>query len=172
MSPRRFQKQWLVIALLLIGGTLHLVSALPHLPEPVATHFGMGGRPNGWMSQRGLILFELVLVALITLSIAGTDQLIRRLPLRLLNLPHKEYWFAPDRREATLRRLSGLTLWTLAWSLVLVIAVNHLLILAHRAEGGPRLSEATFLAVVGVWVLGLLALMWRMYRLMPAPPRG
>ncbi|MDQ3265097.1 MAG: DUF1648 domain-containing protein [Myxococcota bacterium] len=170
MSPRRFEKPWLVITLLVVGGTVHLASALPQLPDPVATHFGVGGRPNGWMSQRGLILFELLLVALITLCFAGTDQLFRRLPLKLLNLPHKEYWFAPQRREATLQRLTGLMLWTLAWSLVLVIAVNQLLILAHRAEGGPRLAEGAFLGVLGVWVLGLLASIWRLYRLLPAPP--
>ena len=48
---------------LLAASVLLSVLAYPHLPERVATHWGLDGEPDGWSSPLGAVLFAPLLVA-------------------------------------------------------------------------------------------------------------
>src|SRR5690349_13033715 len=84
---------------------LRLALVIDRLPERVASHFNLGGLPDGYQSKHVFVwtsvLLELVLLTLLLLLPA----LIARVPVRSVNLPHKEYWFAPERRAETEARL-------------------------------------------------------------------
>lgn len=81
------------------------------LPARVATHFDKQGQADGWMprdshtiTQAGISVFVAGLFYALTL-------VLRRLPDRFINLPHREYWLAPERRVATLAWLGAMLLW-------------------------------------------------------------
>lgn len=90
----------------------------------------------------------------------------RRAP-DLINLPHKEHWFAPEQREASLQRLathvSGLGV-----QLCLLVAGLYAWPIAE-AQFGPLPPEAGW---AGAGALGLLFLSWvrAQFRLFPKPP--
>lgn len=71
------------------------------LPERVATHFGMDGRPNDWMTRETHVRFTILAGLGIPAFILGIFALIRHMGDGALNIPHKDYWLAPERRDQT-----------------------------------------------------------------------
>jgi serine/threonine-protein kinase len=147
------QRHAALVAFVLICGVLALDVAhyLPLVPDPLASHFGFSGRPNGWTTHFRMIAGLAVLVLLFAAIFAATF-FFRRIPDGLINVPNKTYWLAPERREATLLYVSG---W-LRWFLVLTLAFLTLVVgLTFRANlhTPPQLS----VAALGVLIIYLAA---------------
>jgi hypothetical protein len=87
----------LFAGLYLAHGALLLVSAAS-LPERVATHFDRHGIPNGWMGIRDYVTFSLLFGAGFPLFIVAVSWAVRFAPGGL-NVPHRQYWLGPERRE-------------------------------------------------------------------------
>ncbi|MFI5356807.1 MAG: DUF1648 domain-containing protein [Opitutales bacterium] len=73
-----------------------------HLPMRVASHFDAAGRANDWMSRDAHLGFQAGLALFLGLLFGAIGALPPRLPDSLINLPHREYWLAPQRRAASL----------------------------------------------------------------------
>ncbi len=71
------------------------------LPERVATHFGLHGEPNGWMQKPSAVMVMGGFGLGLPLLTVVLSFLVRFVPADLVNLPHREYWLAPERRDAT-----------------------------------------------------------------------
>ena len=147
------QRHAALVAFVFICGVLALDVAhyLPLVPDPVASHFGFSGRPNGWTTHFRMIAGLAVLVLLFAAIFAATF-FFGRIPDRLINVPNKPYWLAPERREATLLYVS---VW-LRWFLVLTLAFLTLVVgLTFRANlhTPPQLS----VAALGVLIIYLAA---------------
>jgi serine/threonine-protein kinase len=158
-----------VLGALLLGWWLHLRSFLPRLPERIATHFDGAGRPNGWMTRAGLGSFDFRFLAFVLAVVIGSALLIRVLPVKLINIPNRDHWFAPERRRQSHARLLGHMLWFACLMVAFLIGVNHLVFLTNLQPAGARLSGTgmvallvSFLAVLVVWTV-------RLYRLFPKP---
>jgi uncharacterized membrane protein len=141
-------------------GLVALVTAtLDQLPERVASHFGLDGLANGWMSRGGYVAF----VCLIPLGVAavffGASALIRRLPAAWVNIPCREYWLAPERRAATAVFLRNRLGWMLCLIVVLFAELHVLTVLANRTVparlpmAGFALCLAAFVGSVLVWTV-------------------
>jgi serine/threonine-protein kinase len=168
---RRRLPQWLVLSALLGLGAAQLAHFLPRMPERIATHFGADGMPNGWMTRTGFVVFELGILSFMATVIVGSGLLARRRP-DLVNVPNKDYWFAPERRVAGAYRLLRHMLWLLCGIVGFFIAVNQLVFDANRpvGEGGGRLSTEGLLWAMGGSILGLLLWIGRLYMLFRRPP--
>lgn len=166
----RLRAQGVVLITLLALGAAQLIHFIPQMPERIATHFGRGGYPNGWMTHTGFIAFEVAMLAFLTATMVGSALVMRILPARLINVPHRDYWFAPERRREASSRLLNHMLWLVNGIWAFFIAINHLLFVANQAEGGPRLPEKPFIWLLVLAVLALAAWMWRMLVLFRRPP--
>lgn len=140
------------------------VAVWSRLPERIAVHFDASGVPNGWSSRSGLFLS---IAALMALFVAGylAAGLVVRLPDRLINLPRKAYWLAPERREDTLDWLASWSRWflvvTLAflvWTLMAVLDANLVV--------PPRLSlPGWFIGGFAVLAAAIISrVFWRFFR--------
>ncbi|HSD59392.1 MAG TPA: DUF1648 domain-containing protein [Burkholderiales bacterium] len=126
--PRRIL--WLLAAAALLQIAWHY----PQLPAKVASHFDGQGRPNGWMSRDGFFLLYGAMLAL-QLAIFGTGfRILRRLPDRMFNLPHRDYWLAPERRNETLDYLETWGLWFGCAVLALLLGIFQLAIDANLKQ--------------------------------------
>ncbi|MDE2489499.1 MAG: DUF1648 domain-containing protein [Elusimicrobia bacterium] len=83
----------------------------PLLPDRVASHFGLSGAPDGWMPKRAFVGFEVGVVLLLGAALLAASRSLSRRTNERLNLPHKDYWLAPERREATLAYFREFFLW-------------------------------------------------------------
>jgi hypothetical protein len=83
----------------------------PLLPARVASHFALSGAPDGWMSKRAFAGFQVGVVLLLGAALSAASTRLERRGDAGLNLPHKDYWLAPERRAGTMAWLRGFFLW-------------------------------------------------------------
>ena len=109
-----------------IVAAIYFWSEYAQLPDIVASHFNARGVANGWQTKSTFLSFFAGAVALASFLAYGVPFLISKMPLELINLPHREYWLAPERRDETLALLGGTFAWFSCGVLVVVTtAVNY-----------------------------------------------
>ena len=159
----------LFLALLVLAGAF-VKSTSAGLPAVVASHFGPGGVANGFMGKGTYEVFMLALVVGVPALAAFSARLLRNMPADFVNLPHRQYWLAPERRAATFESLSSLTLW-FAMALAVFLSYCHWLVVRAHATQPPELPETWFLAGLGLFGTFTLAWLFVLFRRFGRPPR-
>lgn len=107
------------------------------------------------MSRSGyttfIVLFGLGLPAF-TIAVG---YLTRFLPASMVNVPHRDYWLAPQRRPETSAFLLNHCLWLACLELGFVAGMHHLTIQANR--GTPvQMPASALLTVLAIFLAGLV----------------
>ncbi len=158
MPPRPI---WLFFLATLLVAALHLSWSYNQLPAEVATHFNASGEADGWSSRNGFAITYIVLIAAMAGIFAGLVFLLPRLPVSTISLPNRDYWLAPERREATWRRLGEFLLLIGGGTNLFNVMVMHLTVQANRQpevqlSGWFWLLFTAFMVFVFAWVGWLL----------------
>ncbi len=156
MDDPRFPKT--VFLLMLLAGLLEWGRYYPRLPEKMAAHFNFEGLPNGWMPKDVFFLLMLV-VAVGSASIIAflSPRIIASRPDNQINLPHKDYWLAPARREATFRFIAAQMGWFGCAVLFVLLFGTYLAIQANLSPDF-RFDNATMIKVMAGFLF--LTLLW------------
>ncbi|MBL9162829.1 MAG: DUF1648 domain-containing protein [Planctomycetaceae bacterium] len=131
-----------------------MVATYARLPERVASHFGANGVANGWMSRDGYVWFMVGAVTFTSLLLVGLCGSVRFLPASLVNIPRRDYWLAPERRDETGRVLARFGLLMAGLESLFFLAI-HLLVVVANESNPVRLSNdvwwllVAFLAATG-----------------------
>ncbi len=127
-----------------------MLATWPWLPELV-------GAPREALPRHQYLALMLGTAVLLPwLAIRGSLLLARHAPA-LLNMPNKDYWLAPERREQTLAQLDErLAVLSLGLALLCAGVHGHVLLRAH--PGWPQVPDAVWIA--GGVALGLAFLAW------------
>lgn len=162
-SKRLFQL--LLIALALVAW-VQVPLSLDQLPALIATHFDGAGNPNGWMTPKQLLLFWSGLIGFMVATFLGTPILTSRLSDRWINLPRKDYWLAPERRQQTLDRVAVFGLAAGCVCMAFLVVTIRLLLRANL-DGTQHLDGHFIwytLAFVALLVASSIAFTARFYR--------
>jgi uncharacterized membrane protein len=131
-----------------------LVATLSLLPDPVATHFAMGGRANGWMTRGGYLAFAL-----------GFNVMMPWLVFVLAGIVAPRYRSTPGAAgadRAANPQGSAAAMRGFAAALALLVAIlataMHVVLIEANAKAPPTLDERLFFIVLGVFVAGLLGI--------------
>jgi serine/threonine-protein kinase len=148
-----------------------LVQALvyyPQLPERVASHFDGGGRPNGWSAKPGFFAINFGIIAVLALLFVLLPRTLGRVPLAMVSLPNRDYWFSPERREGTLGFIRDQMSWLGTATVALMVGMMEVTIRANlRPE--PVLSPvfiwifAGFLVFMAVWTIRFVSRFTRVH---------
>lgn len=124
---------------------------LPRLPETVVSSFELDGRAGGWSSRTAFLATYLVSVAITAASFLALPVLLRRFDGRGLNIPHADYWLAPERLEATIDHIARQLLW---FGLVTVafLGWTHQLVILANLNGTERMAAGPFWAGLGAFL--------------------
>jgi uncharacterized membrane protein len=136
------------------------------LPPNMASHFGMAGQPNGYMSRSGFFLFYAIVCGGTVALLVSVPIWLRWMPTSLVNLPNREYWLTPERREATLARLGGWMAWFCVAMTVFMAAILELVLRVNLER--TALPTPAFLIALGAFfavVIALLVVLYRQFRL-------
>jgi hypothetical protein len=151
---------------LIVFAVVFVIYTTAYFPDRVATHFSGDNQADGWMSRKGYLLFVLAFVigAPLLLSL-GLSTLPRRFP-QWTNVPHRDYWLAPLRRNESLQFLSahGKRLGCLV--VMLMLGMHYTLLLANHMHP-PQLPVSTFSSILFGFVLALIWWIVRLYRRFP-----
>jgi len=121
----------IIWSVLLLGAAADLAVHYPRLPEKVATHFNGAGQADGWGARQNLLWSWLFSVVMAPALILGCTAALHYLPARWINVPHREYWLAPERLPYT-RAVVGAMLQRVGMALFVFMALlNHVIMRAN-----------------------------------------
>jgi uncharacterized membrane protein len=144
---------YVVLLALMALSLAHVAVYYPMLPAKVASHLDLEGRVDGWMGK-GAFLAVYVGTALGTaLLMLLVGLLLPRMPNSMINLPHKDYWLAPERKQATLAFFSGYFAWFACVTLAFLIACFHM---CFAVSLGRELPVWLFPVMLGVYLVTTL----------------
>lgn len=134
------------------------------LPAQVAWNFNFSGEPIAFASRGTYLLILLVLTVgvplLVRLSLVGW---VRRRGDSLM-IPHRDYWFDAERRDATLAYLVRQTAW-IAAGFALFFLLGHLFDLRANRLDPPHQAPDEYLnfiaGMVAVCLLWAACIAWR-----------
>jgi hypothetical protein len=125
------------------------------LPEFPAAHFGAGGTPNAFMTRKGYLAFMYVFVTVVPMFVSLLPALVGRRWPHALNIPNRDYWLAPERREDSLATVESRTRW-LAGAMIVFTCFIHWLVVQANAAMPQRLDEAQFMVGLGIFALFII----------------
>ena len=144
-----------ILLLVFIGQTVYFY---PQLPETIASHFDAGGQANGFMSKFGFIVFEVILLSILLAIFLSAAKLLTKMPDSMINLPNKDFWLAPERRERTLAVFGDFFAWLSVALTAMFIAVNYLVLNANLMEKDPNPRQ--FWIVLGLFFASVAVLIF------------
>jgi len=153
---------WLLLGIVLAGAAF-IAATSGALPPRVATHFGAGGAANGWMPRHGYTWTMTALQVVLPLVLFGALGQLPKRAERYVNLPHRDYWLAPERRAATVATLRGYGAAMGMVTALFLIAV-HAAILDANSHAPPRLDVPMFIGGLAAFVVALVVVGASMFR--------
>ena len=90
------------------------------------------------------------------------------MPVSLINLPHKDYWLALERKEESLRFLEREMEWMGVMTVGFIALVLHLAIRANLVPD-RRLENGAFVTLLVVFLVATTGWIVRLYRRFPSP---
>jgi hypothetical protein len=151
----------LLVGLLVLAlAVLRVLAVWDELPRRMASHFGLNGHPDAWTSRgRFFATYALIVVGVVGLLLL-LPWLLRSLPAAFVNIPHRHYWLAPERRSFTLGKLAWLLRWVALAVALLLFGILELTLRANLDRAplgtGSWWILGAFLAFMTAWVLVLL----------------
>ena len=139
-----------------------------NLPNRIATHFNVRGRPDGWMDKTKATWLMVALQLGLPWLLVGMGEVIRYLPTSLINIPRREYWLHTDRREASLAYIRSWIGWVAIAVLLFMMSIGHLTYVAN-VRGAP-LNVIVFGSLLVLYLIGIMLLVVAMVRRFTVPP--
>lgn len=146
-------------ALLFAGGAavfvVSLVVAGNLFPRRVPIHFDLGGDPDQWLARTdALVLFAIIGLAgglVFGVLAAGAT----RIPVRMFNVPDRDWWAATPEREAELRQRMRTDMFAFGGGFLLFLAVLTALTVRASRMVRPHL-DGWFVAALVLFVASVL----------------
>jgi len=137
---------------------LMLAYYYPRMPQRMAAHFAADGHVNGWQPRESFFLLAVLMNALSAVITFFAPWQIASTPNARINLPNRDYWLAPERREATMRYIASTMAWFGCGALFVLISGTFLALRANLAPD-HRFNSEGMLTVIGAFLLSLMFLM-------------
>jgi len=151
-----------VLLLLAAVAAIQMTHYYPLLPERLAVHFGSSGEADGWSSKGEFMVLFGAVEAFFVLFGVGLALALDRIPVALINVRHKDYWFAPEKREESLEFLKNQILWMETATLGFFVAMAQFIFSGNLGDTPPRLSGdfwyvlVAFIAVISWFSLRIV----------------
>jgi uncharacterized membrane protein len=158
MIMRRLSLTLFLVLLALNVG--HAIYYYPQLPEKVASHFGPSGRPDGWSTRTDFITFYLGVAGILAVVFLGISFGLSKIPVSLVNLPNKDYWFAEERKQKTIDFMFSYLLGYASATLLLLLDTFNQCFQVNlgKAETLPHfmLSMGLYIGFTTLWLARLI----------------
>jgi uncharacterized membrane protein len=155
MGNTRFPNS--IFVMLVVVAAVQLNYYAQRLPDVVGSHFGTSGSASAWQTKMALFMVELAVIVVATIVSFAVPRLITAMPASAINLPNKEFWLSPERREETFLFLRAQMAWFGCALLAFLLFVMELVFRANLLTP-PRLNNAVFVPALLAFVA--FSVMW------------
>lgn len=131
------------------------------LPDRVAIHFGFSGNADGFSSKTFSAIFNIGIIVFITALFMGIRWSLSKVPDSMLNIPNKEYWLTPERRDFTLIYNGDLLIWIGATTNIFLILISLLVNWANI--NGQDSIGAEFWILLIIYLFLIFFAVYKMY---------
>jgi Protein of unknown function (DUF1648) len=138
-----------------VGAAVFVAVTCRSMPPLVASHFGSGGVPDGFMPRNVYVLFMLGFVIAMPVLMVYLTWFRMGRPGMSINLPHREHWMAPVRRDATIAYLRERVM-QFGILLLSFLSYGHWLVIRANASRPVMLEQAWFLGGIAVFLVATL----------------
>lgn len=151
-----------------IAALLHMAWWYGKLPDIVPSHFDLQGNPDDTM-EKSSYMVVMVAVHLFLVAFFGLiSYLMPKSPASLFNIPNKEYWLEPERRDTTVREMQCLLMGIATLTMIFLGVLFHLssqVAVKQRATISPE-----FMWLLGVYLAATIGIaIWSLWKYrMPA----
>ena len=91
-----------ILATFLIAAAAQAVYYYPQLPDKIPSHITVTGEVDDYMVKSTFFILMLSTIFGTAVFLTLGSLLVLTKAPQLVNLPHKEYWFAPERKQETI----------------------------------------------------------------------
>jgi serine/threonine-protein kinase len=136
------------------GGAAFIIATAGDLPLQVGSHFTRGDQPNAWTPRDTYVAIIVDAATLLPLFLV---TLITRLPRvfpSAVNIPNRDYWLAPERRERSLATLADFG-WAFGCLLTLFIVGVHWVVVSAHTSAPTQLPDRPFQALIGGFIAAM-----------------
>ncbi|HTR58430.1 MAG TPA: DUF1648 domain-containing protein [Casimicrobiaceae bacterium] len=156
----RYFAPMLLVALCAAGAAI-LYATADSLPAVVASHFDLAGYANRTMSRGSYLLLISLLMFGLPLLVVELNIILPRFVPRLLRIPARDYWLAPEHRDETLASIatSGAFIGCLITAFIIAL---HLLVVEANSRTPARIDRNALWMLLGIFVLAMLG--WQFFR--------
>lgn len=117
------------------------------MPESIASHFAKGGLVNAWQSKTAFYATELAIIVVATIIAFGVPRIVAAMSSSLINLPNKDFWLSPERREQTGSYFGAQFAWLGCALLAFLLFVMELVSRANLRKP-PQLDTSAFVPAI------------------------
>ncbi len=161
--------RWIFALLVLISIALPLYF-YPQLPARTASHFNLHGQVDGWNTRTTFVGFQIGISLFLTLTTLGIIWLIKHASSELINIPNKQYWLTPERKQYAYGIIELYLLWMMNLTFFLLLVVFYLVTLFNLKRF--VLSPWSFFVPIGLYTIGIGVLLFKMFRAFKIPRNG
>ncbi len=148
----------IILVVLILAFIAQTVYFYPHLPETIASHFDASGKVNGMMSKNSYFAFLSILLVLLVAVFSSVSRWLPKMPDSMINVPNKEYWLSPERREETFAVFGSSFAWMAVAVTALFIAIDQIVLSANVLR--KDVDPLAFWIVLGVFFVIVIALIF------------
>jgi len=145
------KSQHFIYLVLILAVIVQSAYYYPKLPDEIASHFDINGQPDSWVPKEFLIAFDIGFVLLTSIMFMAMPLTFRIVPDSLINLPKKDYWLAPERRDETISFLSR-QLSRMGMGTVLFLFFIFELILRANLQNPFHISLTPMMIILGLYL--------------------
>ncbi|MTB84194.1 DUF1648 domain-containing protein [Nocardioides sp. zg-578] len=137
-----------------------LVAAALLLPDEVPLHFSGSGEPDRWGTRSEALLTMGLVGALLAVVLGASAALADRMPITLLNVPHKDWWTATPERERRMRAMMRADLRVIGAATVLFLTLLVVVTTTAARSEDPALGPVFFLGLACFLVFVVAWTVW------------
>ena len=157
-QSKQTENNWL-LPFVLIGSGLFVWLTSQSLPDIVASHFIASGVANGFMPKIIYIRLMIALVVILPILIAYLPCLTMNSPDARINLPNRDYWLSPERRQNTINLLCR-SMKSAALILAIFLSYVHWLVVQANAINPPMMSKHSIIIAIVILIISMLYWSW------------
>ena len=136
------------------SGAAFIIATAGDLPVQVASHFTRSDQPNAWTPRDTYVAIMVGAATVLPLLLVTSITWLPRVFPGAVNIPNRDYWLAPERRERSLSALADFG-WAFGCLLTLFIVGVHWVVVAANTSVPTQLPDRPFQALIAGFIAAL-----------------